>query len=84
MGEEPEYNEWDALFYVTWYQPRQINLALAILQKLYEDARKWLGSDFPLHIIDVGCGAFLAVQFAMAILAAENQREGNDLYRKWN
>ena len=78
QGEEPEYNEWDALFYVTWYQPRQINLALAILQELYEDARRRLGSDFPLHIIDVGCGA-LAVQFAMAILAAENQREGNDL-----
>ena len=78
QGVEPEYNEWDALFYVTWYQPRQINLALAILQEPYEDARRQLGSDFPLHIIDVGCGA-LAVQFAMAILAAENQREGNDL-----
>ena len=78
QGVEPEYNEWDALFYVTWYQPRQVNLALAILQEPYEDARRQLGSDFPLHIIDVGCGA-LAVQFAMAILAAENQREGNDL-----
>ena len=78
QGEEPAYNEWDALFYLTWYQPRQINLALYILQELYEDARRRLGSDFPLHIIDVGCGA-LAVQFAAAILAAENQRAGNDL-----
>ena len=78
FGEEPEYNEWVALFYLTWYQPRQINLALYILQELYEDTRRRLGSDFPLHIIDVGCGA-LAVQFAAAILAAEYQREGNDL-----
>ena len=77
-GVEPDYNEWVALFYLTWYQPRQINLALYILQELYEDARRQLGSDFPLHIIDVGCGA-LAVQFAAAILAVENQREGNDL-----
>lgn len=78
QGVEPEYNEWDALFYLTWYQPRQINLALYILQELYEDTRIRLGSDFPLHIIDVGCGA-LAVQFAAGILAAEYQQEGNDL-----
>ena len=25
-GVPPDYNEWDALFYLTWYQPRQINL----------------------------------------------------------
>ena len=73
-GVEPEYNEWEALFYVTWYQPYQINLALTVLQKVYEDARQHLGPDLPLHIIDVGCGA-LAVQFAMAILAAEYRQE---------
>ena len=33
-GVEPEYNEWEALFYVTWYQPYQINLALTVLQKV--------------------------------------------------
>ena len=77
-GLEPEYNEWDALFYVTWYQPRQINLALSILQELYQDVRKWQGPDLPLHIIDVGCGA-LAVQFAMAILATECHREGDNV-----
>lgn len=74
-GVEPEYNEWEALFYVTWYQPYQINLALAVLQEVYENARQHLGPDFPLHIIDVGCGA-LAVQFAMAILATEYRQEG--------
>ena len=77
-GVKPEYNEWDALFYLTWYQPRQINLALTILPGLYEDARTDLGANFSLHIIDVGYGA-LAIQFAMAILATEYQLEGKDV-----
>ena len=34
----PDYNnEWGALFYITWYQPRQINVALTILRPLYEE-----------------------------------------------
>ena len=73
-GVEPEYNEWVSLFYLTWHQPRQVNLALDILKKPYEDTRSRLGLDFPLQIIDVGCGA-LAVQFAVAMLAAEYQIE---------
>lgn len=77
-GLEPKYNEWDALFYVTWYQPRQINLALSILQKLYQHARRSQGPDLPLHIIDVGCGA-LAVQFAMSILATDCHWEQDDV-----
>lgn len=63
-GNAPEYNEWDALFYLTWYQPRQINIALAVLRRFF--------SGQPLHIIDVGCGA-LAVQFAVAVAVAEKQ-----------
>ena len=69
-GDQPEYSEWDALFYVTWYQPRQINVALTILRQLYEITRNENQSiEQPLHIIDVGCGA-LAAQFAIAILLA--------------
>ena len=69
-GGEPDYNnEWVALFYVTWYQPHQINTALKVLQQLYEEQQR---TEHPLHIIDVGCGA-LAVQFATAISAAEYQ-----------
>ena len=45
---------------------------------MYEDAQESLETNFPLHVIDFGCGA-LAVQFAMAILAAECQRECNDV-----
>ena len=70
----PDYNnEWVALFYVTWYQPRQINVALAILQQLYEDPlRKEAENNYPVEIIDVGCGA-LSVKFAIAIAATEHQ-----------
>ena len=63
-GTPPKYNEWEALFYLTWYQPRQINLALAII-------RHFLATPQPLHIIDVGCGA-LATQMAMAVAVAES------------
>ena len=72
----PDYNnEWVALFYVTWYQPRQINVALAILQQLYEEPLRELagaGENYPVEIIDVGCGA-LSVQFATAIAATQHQ-----------
>lgn len=61
-GTPPEYSEWDALLYLTWYQPRQINLALAAVAGYREAPR-------PVHIIDVGCGA-LATTIAMAISAA--------------
>ena len=69
-GNAPEYNEWDALFYLTWYQPRQINIALAVLRRFF--------SGQPLHIIDVGCGA-LAVQFAVAVAIAEKQLVGSEV-----
>ena len=61
-GTPPAYNEWDALFYLTWYQPRQVNLALAAIPE-YREAPQ------PVHIIDVGCGA-LATAIAVAISAA--------------
>lgn len=61
-GTPPKYNEWDALLYLTWYQPRQINLALAAVAE-YREAPQ------PVHIIDIGCGA-LVTTIAMAISAA--------------
>ena len=78
-GVEPKYNEWDALFYITWYQPRQINMALKILRRFYEKSRyKHQRAGRPFHVIDVGCGA-LAVQFAMALLATECRWKGADV-----
>lgn len=71
-GAEPEYNEWDALFYVTWYQPRQVNLALA-LTRYFLSRRSSPARD--LHIVDLGCGS-LAVQFALTIALAEARLMG--------
>ena len=70
QGKPSDYhNEWVALFYMTWYQPRQINLALSIFKKFFRPDV----SDRSLHIIDVGCGA-LAVQFAAAIAKAAAEK----------
>ena len=71
-GAEPEYNEWDALFYVTWYQPRQIALALSIMRSFLSPKKK------KYHIIDIGCGAF-AVQFAVAIAVAAHNTHGQEV-----
>lgn len=66
-GIPPDYSsEWIALFYLSWYQPRQIHLAYAALRGLLAH------SPLPRHVIDYGCGA-LAVQIASAILLAEEQ-----------
>ena len=55
--EEPDYDcEWVALFYLTWYQPRQINLVYS-----YLDCRK---VELPerLQVVDLGCGLGRAVR----------------------
>ena len=65
-GIAPEYNEWDALFYLTWYQPRQVNLALALAWPFLEQPKQ------PLHVIDLGCGS-LAMPIAMAVAVAQSE-----------
>ena len=71
-GISPEYNEWDALFYLTWYQPRQINLALALAWPFQKEPQ-------PLHIIDFGCGS-LAMPIAMAIAVAQSELSEREAY----
>lgn len=71
QGTPPDYSsEWVALFYLCWYQPRQIHLAYAALRGLLEQNR------LPKHVVDYGCGA-LAVQFALAIVLAEDEEAFN-------
>lgn len=70
-GMPPKYNKWDALLYLTWYQPRQINLALAAVARYPQAPR-------PIHVIDVGCGA-LATTIAMAIWAASSEARRSDI-----
>ena len=62
-GVAPAYNEWDALFYLTWYQPRHVSLNYLVASHLFSDGPQ------PVHVIDFGCGA-LASRFAFAVSAA--------------
>ena len=80
-GRQPAFNEWDALFYITDYQPGQINFALQVLEGMIQETPEGLGRDVPHHIIDVGCGA-LAVQFAAAILATSYKVDGTEFLVK--
>ena len=83
----PDYdNEWVALFYPAWYQPRQVNIVCSVLQTLRDNgaaidvAKQWDGDIFRIadgraHFIDFGCGS-LAMQFAVAIAAADYISQG--------
>ena len=71
----PDYsNPWVALFYVTWYQPRQINIAYSML-KSYLDLNRMNDRD-KLFIVDFGCGA-LAMQFGTALAFSDATEHGN-------
>ena len=76
-GVKPDYNDnWIALFYLLWYQPKQINLAYSLIQEAFkQDPSKDIFSkpSGNLHVVDFGCGA-LAMQFAV-VLAAMNAIE---------
>ena len=63
-GRKPNYDEWDAPLYVSWYQARQVHLVCAALQQYPPPQSKE-----PLRVIDFGCGAW-AVPIALAIAAA--------------
>ena len=73
QGGVPDYDDWDALFYSTWYQPRQVNLVYSILNELKiggtENSIFKIG-DGKIRIIDYGCGCF-ATNIAVAIAAAD-------------
>ncbi len=71
-GISPKYDEWDALLYLTWYQPRQVNLALALAWPFREQPQ-------PLHIIDLGCGS-MAMAMAIAIAVAESELSEEDVH----
>ena len=56
----PDYNdEWVALFYFLWYQPKQITLACQLINRLLESG---VYNKKIIYIIDYACGA-LATQF---------------------
>ena len=80
QGIPPDYNDpWIALFYLTWYQAGQIQLAHSLIeeQKRARNANSLLiGDSQSLHVIDFGCGA-LAMKFAVAWAAADALEKGD-------
>ncbi len=66
----PNYDcEWVALFYLTWFQARQINLVYSLLDQMQVELPR------DLHVVDLGCGT-LGVQFALAAFAATRDQAG--------
>ena len=64
----PNYHcEWVALFYLTWFQARQINLVYSLLDQMRVDLPR------DLSVVDLGCGT-LGVQFALAVFAATSDQ----------
>ena len=84
----PNYDNWDALFYLTWYQPRQINLVYSLLHgirtsnssfettPLLQDVFEF-GTE-TVRFIDLGCGC-LATMFAVTLAAADSYMQGQDI-----
>ena len=73
QGNMPNYDDWDALFYPTWYQLRQVNLVYSILSgiKINGTDQGIFGiGDENTRIIDFGCGC-LATNIAVAMAAAD-------------
>lgn len=73
-GFHPRYsNPMTALLYISWYQPKQINLIYAAIKQtlnLRKDDSLVLDNGGRLNIADFGCGA-LATQFAVAFAIAD-------------
>ncbi len=73
QGEMPKYDEWVAPFYLSWYQPRQINLTYSTITDIVaeESIRKEiLTNTGRLYVVDFGCGA-LAMHFGVALAIAD-------------
>lgn len=77
-GVMPEYDEWVALFYLTWYQPRQINLAYSLAKPLL--ARYSYDTSLRLQVVDFGCGA-LAMRFGLTMAIADLLEKGLQVSR---
>ena len=65
---KPDYDQWDAPLYVSWYQARQVHLVCTVLEQHPPPP-----SAKPLQIVDIGCGAW-AVRMALVMLAARGHQ----------
>ena len=75
-GEPPDYdNQLVPLFYSTWYQPFQINIAYSLVMRIAQNRDGVLTDKRALHVVDFGCGA-LAMKFGLAIAAMDLREQG--------
>ena len=74
-GVMPEYDKWDALFYITWYQPSHINLTYSIIKEMLSES---VFLNDGLHVADFGCGS-LAMQFGVALAVADEIEQGRQV-----
>lgn len=70
----PNYDQWLAPFYLSWYQPGQINLSYSMIITL-ANAKGIFTETRKLHVVDFGRGT-LAMQFGVALAAADAIRDG--------
>ena len=73
QNEMPTYDGWDALFYLTWYQPSHIALAYTLARTITPSKNPLRTGKSRLQVVDFGCGA-LAMQFGLALAGAETLR----------
>ena len=74
QNEMPTYDAWDALFYLTWYQPSHIALAYTLARTITPSKNPLRTGKGRLQVVDFGCGA-LAMQFGLALAGAETLRK---------
>ena len=78
----PNYNDpWIALFYLTWYQPGQIQLVRSLIdeqRKANADGQLLGDGRQALHVVDFGCGA-LAMRFGLVLALADALEQGEDI-----
>ena len=68
----PAYDdEWVALFYLLWYQPRQVYVAYLLLAEMLTERADESQS---LRVIDLGCGA-LATAFGLTMAIVARREE---------
>lgn len=80
QGLMPTYDEWDTLFYCTWYQPAQVNLVYSIAQTMLYQRTPMARAEpaqsvSRLRVVDFGCGA-LATQLGLALAWADARERG--------
>ena len=82
QGEMPKYDEWLAPFYLSWYQPRQINLTYSMIMGIVGEesiGKEILTDTGRLYVFDYGCGA-LAMKFGVALAIADALQKNQKIY----